>query len=95
MGYMTDCISVSVHSITTAAPQTLYLDGEKAAWFQGKRILLVDDVISTGESIAALEALTREAGGIVAGKATVLAEGDAIDRPDIIALAPLPLFEVE
>ena len=94
-GYMTDCISVSVHSITTAAPQTLYLDGEKAAWFQGKRILLVDDVISTGESIAALEALTREAGGIVAGKATVLAEGDAIDRPDIIALAPLPLFEVE
>ena len=98
---MTDCISVSVHSITTAAPQTLYLDGEKAAWFQGKRILLVDDVISTGESIAALEALTREAGGIVAGKATVLAEGDdygktdAIDRPDIIALAPLPLFEVE
>ena len=87
-GYMT-------HSITTAAPQTLYLDGEKAAWFQGKRILLVDDVISTGESIAALEALTREAGGIVAGKATVLAEGDAIDRPDIIALAPLPLFEVE
>ncbi len=93
-GYMSDCISVAVHSITTNAPQTLYLDGEKANWLKEKRILLVDDVISTGESIAALEALTKQAGGIIAGKAAVLAEGDAIDRPDLIYLAPLPLFEV-
>lgn len=94
-GYMTDSISVAVHSITTAAPQTLYLDGEKAGWLHGKRVLLVDDVISTGESIAALEALTRQAGGIIAGKAAVLAEGDAMHRSDLIYLAPLPLFEVQ
>jgi len=92
---MTDSISVAVHSITTAALQTLYLDGEKASWLHGKRVLLVDDVISTGESIAALEALTHQAGGIVAGKAAVLAEGDAIGRSDLIYLAPLPLFEVQ
>ena len=91
---MSNCISVAVHSITTNAPQTLYLDGEKANWLKEKRILLVDDVISTGESIAALEALTKQADGIIAGKAAVLAEGDAIDRPDLIYLAPLPLFEV-
>lgn len=91
-GYMTDPISVSVKSITTAAQQTLYLDTEKAGWLKGKRVLLLDDVISTGESIEALVALTEQAGGIVAGKAAVLAEGNAADRTDILYLEPLPLF---
>lgn len=91
-GYMTDSISVSVKSITTAAVQTLYLDGEKAQWLKGKRVLLVDDVISTGESLRALQELVAEAGGNVVGNAAVLAEGDAADRKDIIYLEKLPLF---
>ena len=91
-GYMTDCISVSVHSITTAVPQTLYLDGEKAAWFQGKRILLVDDVISTGESLKSIETLVNQVGADIVGKMAVLAEGGAADRDDIIYLEKLPVF---
>ena len=79
-------------SITTAREQTLYLDTADAALMQGKRILIVDDVISTGESLAALEALVNKAGGIVAGRMAVLAEGDARDRKDIIYLEKLPLF---
>lgn len=61
-------------------------------YLRGKRVLLVDDVISTGESLRALEKLTEKAGGIVVGKAAVLAEGDAALRDDIIFLAPLPLI---
>lgn len=70
----------------------LYLSGEDMEYLKGKRVLLVDDVISTGESLRALEKLTEKAGGIVAGKAAVLAEGDASKRDDIIFLAPLPLI---
>ena len=91
-GYMTDCISVSVHSITTAAPQTLYLDGEKAAWMKGKRVLIVDDVISTGDSLRALQQLVKSAGGEIVGNAAPLAEGDAAERKDLIYLEQLPLF---
>ena len=90
--YMRDIMEVSVRSITTAKEQHLYLDGADAALMQGKRILLVDDVISTGESLAALEALVHKAGGIIAGKMAVLAEGDAQDRADLIYLEKLPLF---
>lgn len=90
--YMTDPVSVTVKSITTAAEQTLYLSKEKAAMLKGKKVLLADDVISTGESIAALVSLTEAAGGEVAGKAAVLAEGDAADREDITFLEKLPLF---
>jgi adenine phosphoribosyltransferase len=72
--------------------QKLYLDGEKAQLLNGKRVLIVDDVISTGESLNALVKLTESAGGIIAGQAAVLAEGDAADRKDIIYLEKLPLF---
>ena len=90
--YMRDIFSVTVHSITTAKEQKLYLDGADAALMKGKRILLVDDVISTGESLAALEALATKAGGIICGRMAILAEGDAQERPDIIYLEKLPLF---
>lgn len=90
--YMTDPVSVTVKSITTAAEQTLYLSQEKAAMLKGKKVILADDVISTGESISALVKLTKAAGGEVAGKAAVLAEGDAADRDDIVFLEKLPLF---
>lgn len=90
--YMTDPISVTVKSITTAAEQTLYLSQEKAEMLRGKQVLIVDDVISTGESLIALEKLVNEAGAEITGKAAVLAEGDAADRKDIIFLEKLPLF---
>ena len=90
--YMTDPISVKVKSITTSAEQMLYLSQEKAAMIKGRRVLIADDVISTGESLAALEKLTAAAEGITVGKAAVLAEGDAADRDDIIFLEKLPLF---
>lgn len=90
--YMQDVLSVQVKSITTANEQTLHLDGEKAAMLRDKRVLLLDDVISTGESLRALEQLTNAAEGRIAGKAAVLAEGDAAKREDIVFLEPLPLF---
>lgn len=90
--YMTGVFESSVKSITTEKEQTLYLDVADAELMKGKRILIVDDVISTGESLAALEALVTKAGGIIAGRMAVLAEGDAQDREDIIYLEKLPLF---
>ena len=90
--YMTGVFESTVRSITTAKEQTLYLDTADAALMKGKRILIVDDVISTGESLTALEKLVEKAGGIIAGRMAVLAEGDAQDRPDIIYLEKLPLF---
>lgn len=90
--YMQDVVSVDVKSITTANTQTLHLDGEKAALLRGKRVLLVDDVISTGESLIALEKLTAAAGGEIVGRAAVLAEGDAAKREDLLFLEELPLF---
>ena len=90
--YMRDIFSVSVNSITTAKEQKLYLDGADAALMKGKRILVVDDVISTGESLKALEALVEKAGGIICGRMAILAEGDAQERPDLIYLEKLPLF---
>lgn len=90
--YMTDPISVSVKSVTTAAQQTLYLSKEKAEMLSEKKILIVDDVISTGESLKALEELAERAGGKIVCKSAVLAEGDAMDRNDIVYLEKLPLF---
>lgn len=90
--YMRDVFSVSVHSITTAKEQRLYLDGEDAARMKGKKILIVDDVISTGESLKALETLVEEAGGQICGRMAILAEGDAQERPDLTYLEKLPLF---
>ena len=93
--YMRDIMDVSVRSITTAKEQRLYLDGADAALMKGKRILLVDDVISTGESLAALEALVNKAGGNICGRMAILAEGDAQDREDLIYLEKLPLFNAD
>ena len=90
--YMTGVFESSVKSITTAKEQKLYLEVADAELMKGKKILLVDDVISTGESLAALETLVEKAGGIIAGRMAVLAEGDAQDRKDIIYLEKLPLF---
>lgn len=90
--YMTGVMEVNVRSITTDAEQKLFLDTADAERMKGKRILIVDDVISTGESLYAIEQLVDRAGGITVGKMTVLAEGDAQERKDIVYLEKLPLF---
>ena len=93
--YMQGVFEVKVQSITTEGEQTLVIDTEDAAQIKGKRMLILDDVISTGESLRAVEALVEKAGGIVAGRMAILAEGDAAKRDDIITLAPLPLFNAD
>ncbi len=93
--YMTGVMEVTVRSITTAKEQKLYLDTADAELMKGKRILIVDDVISTGESLRALEQLVTEAGGNICGRMAILAEGDAQDRKDLIYLEKLPLFDKE
>lgn len=93
--YMSGVFESTVHSITTAAEQHLYLDTADAEMIRGKRILIVDDVISTGESLSALEALVVKAGGVIAGRMAILAEGEAQDRGDIIYLEKLPLFNAD
>lgn len=93
--YMRGVFEIEVTSITTAKPQKLYLDIDDAELMRGKRILIVDDVISTGESLRAVEELVKKAGGIVAGKMAILAEGAAQNRSDITFLAPLPLFNAD
>ena len=90
--YMENPIVHKVHSITTATPQILCLDQSDIPLIKGKRVALVDDVISTGESIHALEELVVKAGGNVVAKAAILAEGDAAERDDIIFLEKLPIF---
>lgn len=90
--YMQEVFEVTVNSITTAKEQKLYLDKADADKMKGKRILIIDDVISTGESLSAIEQLVNKAGGNIVGKMTILAEGDAQDRDDIIYLEKLPLF---
>ena len=90
--YMKNPISVEVQSITTDHLQHLYLSEEEVAQIRGKRVLIADDVISTGESLTAVEKLVEAAGGNIVGRAAVLAEGDAADRDDIIFLEKLPLF---
>ena len=90
--YMGNPIGVTVNSITTKTEQKLYLGEDDVNLLNGKRVLLVDDVISTGESLHALETLVEKTGANIVGRASVLAEGDAKDRDDIIFLSELPLF---
>jgi len=92
--YMTDVIQATVHSITTAGKQVLYLSGDDVKLLKGKKIAIVDDVISTGESLKALEELVKKAGGVATKKLAVLAEGNAVDRKDIEFLATIPVFKV-
>ncbi len=93
--YMKNIISTEVRSITTDKVQTLFLDGADAEYIKGKRVLIVDDVISTGESLSAIERLVQEAGGNIVGRMAVLAEGDAQSRTDLIYLEKLPLFDAQ
>ena len=93
--YMSGVFEVEVKSITTMSIQKLVIDTADAELIRGKRMLIVDDVISTGESLHAMEELVTRAGGIIAGRMAVLAEGDAQARHDIICLAPLPLFNAD
>lgn len=90
--YMTEPVEISVKSITTAREQKLFLDQSELDQLNGKRILIVDDVISTGGSLYAMEEMIKRGGGEIVGKAAVLAEGVAADRKDIIYLEVLPLF---
>ncbi len=90
--YMKNLITTDVDSITTEKTQILCIGERETEMLRGKRVLIVDDVISTGESLLALEKLVNLAGGNIVGKMAVLAEGDAIDRSDLIYLEPLPLF---
>ena len=90
--YMTDAVMVHVKSITTSGVQTLCLGKDEREQMKDKKILIVDDVISTGESLNALEKLVEAVGGKIVGKFTVLAEGEAADRDDITYLEYLPLF---
>ena len=91
--YMKNVLKCETQSITTDAKQTLYIDGDDAEFMKGKRVLIVDDVISTGGSLLSLEHLVEMAGGKIVGKMTILAEGDAIERKDLICLGKLPLFD--
>lgn len=90
--YMRDIVTVEVNSITTSHTQKLSIDASDAAFMKDKRVLIVDDVISTGNSLVALEKLVNHVGGNIVGRMTVLAEGEAADRDDIIYLEKLPLF---
>ncbi len=91
--YMKDILTTDVDSITTEHKQTLCIGRDEINALKGKKVLIVDDVISTGESLSALENLVNKVGGEIVGKAAVLAEGDAKDRKDIIFLEPLPVFD--
>ncbi len=91
--YMKNVLSVEVRSITTDHVQKLFLDGEDADLIRGKRVLIIDDVISTGESLHAMEELVKKAGGIITGRMAILAEGEATSRDDILYLEKLPLFD--
>ena len=93
--YMKNVFTVKVNSITTDHEQTLCLDGDDAEYMKGKRVLIVDDVISTGESLRAIEELVEQAGGNIVGKMAILAEGNATERDDIIYLEKLPLFNAD
>ena len=93
--YMKNVLKVQVRSITTDHEQTLCLDGGDAEYMKGKRVVIVDDVISTGESLHALEELVNRAGGEIVGRMAILAEGDATAREDLIYLEKLPLFNAE
>ena len=93
--YMDGVFEAVDRSITTVGEQKLYMDGADAKRIAGKRILILDDVISTGGSLAAVESLVEQAGGVVVGRMAILAEGDAAKREDILFLEKLPLFNAE
>lgn len=90
--YMKKPMEVQVKSITTANLQSVFIDAYDMESLKGKRVLIVDDVVSTGESMHALEQLVEKAEGNIVGRAAVLAEGDAVKRTDVIFLGTIPLI---
>ncbi len=90
--YMKDPVSVHVTSITTQGVQTLILDKNEGDELRGKRVIIVDDVISTGESLRALEQLLYKFDCDIVAKTAILSEGDSNDREDITVLGQLPLI---
>ena len=90
--YMQNPISVNVRSITTDKEQTLFMDSLEGEQLRGKKVIILDDVISTGESLLAVRKLIEQFDAEIVGQAAILAEGDAADRDDIIYLEKLPLF---
>ncbi len=90
--YMRDCLETEVVSITTGAPQTLYVDGKDLHYVQGRNVVLLDDVISTGSTLKGMKQLMAEAGANIAGEMAVFTEGGAEDWPHVIALGHLPVF---
>lgn len=93
--YMNNIISTEVDSITTDHVQTLYIGDTEVNMLKDKKVLIVDDVISTGESLRSLENLVNRAGGTIVGRMAVLAEGEATEREDIIFLEKLPVFNAD
>lgn len=93
--YMNNPLKDEVVSITTQKKQTLCIDGGDVEKIKGKKVAIIDDVISTGESLCAIERLVEKAGGIITAKAAILAEGDASKRDDIIFIEELPLFPIK
>ena len=93
--YMKNVLKVEVNSITTDHKQTLCLDGDDAGYLKGKQVVIVDDVISTGESLRAMEKLLSQVGCEIVGRMAILAEGEAAERKDLIFLEKLPLFDGE
>lgn len=92
--YMQDGIECEVRSITTAETQKFYLSAHDVALLKGKRVAIVDDVVSTGGSLSGLEKLAEKCGATVVAKAFVLAEGNAANRGDVVYLAKIPVFEL-
>ena len=91
--YMQDGLDIVIDSsITTGKEQHLYLSQDDAELIKGKKVVIVDDVISTGASLSGLEKIVELAGGTVVGKAFVLAEGEAKDRKDVIYLNSIPII---
>ncbi|NOZ28351.1 MAG: adenine phosphoribosyltransferase [Chloroflexi bacterium] len=91
--YMVNSLSVEVVSITTGKPQTLWLDGKDRSLIEGKKVILVDDVVSTGSTLEGMRKLVAEAGGTVVAEAAVFTEGDEDAWPNVIALGHLPVFK--
>jgi adenine phosphoribosyltransferase len=93
--YMKNVVTTEVNSITTDHIQTLCLGQDEIDKMKDKRVLIVDDVISTGESLKSLEVLVKQVGGNIVGSMAVMAEGEAADRDDILFLEKLPLFNAD
>ena len=93
--YMQNALSHTLNSVTTQKQQTLWLDGHDVERIRGKRVAIIDDVFATGESLAAIEALAKDAGANVVARAAILAELESVDRPDLIYLKEHYVFRAE